>query len=232
MADNADQNLANQSLAKQAHHLSLHDLREDYRLAEFSEENCQGDPLLQFAKWFEEAKAAELKEPNAMTVATATPDGRPSARIVLLKELSEEGFVFYTNYDSRKGKELKANPLCALTFLWAELERQVRVEGRTEKVSRRKSEEYFQGRPRGSRLGALVSQQSEVLKSRHPLEERLSKLEAEFAGRDDIPTPAYWGGFCVIPYTVEFWQGRTNRLHDRLLYSKSTVGWSLERLSP
>ncbi len=218
--------------AKRTPRLALADLREDYRRAEFDERNYETNPIEQFKVWFNEAKVADLKEPNAMTLATATPEGRPSGRIVLLKELTDDGFVFYTNYTSRKGRELETNPFCALTFFWAELERQVRVEGRVSKVTREKSEEYFRGRPKGSRLGALVSNQSEVLLSRQPLIDRLAVLEARYAETDDVPTPEYWGGYCVEPYSIEFWQGRTNRLHDRLLYSRFEGGWRLERLSP
>jgi pyridoxamine 5'-phosphate oxidase len=218
--------------SKRSHALSLENLREDYRRAEFGEHNCETNPISQFAKWFTEAQSAHLKEPNAMSLATATLEGKPSNRVVLLKEISEDGFVFYTSYASRKGKELASNPFCALTFLWAELERQVRVEGRAEKVSREKSETYFQSRPKGSRLGALASNQSKVLPGREPLIERLTALEARYAGTEDIPTPPHWGGYRVVPYAVEFWQGRTNRLHDRLLYSRNGTEWRIERLSP
>jgi pyridoxamine 5'-phosphate oxidase len=181
----------------------------------------------------DEARKSQLKEPNAMTLSTSTPDGKPSGRIVLLKEMGEFGFVFYTNYTSRKGHEIETNPFVALTFYWAELERQVRVEGSVTKVSREKSEAYFRGRPKGSRLGALVSRQSEELPSREPLESRLQELENQYAHTDDIPVPEYWGGYCVAPESIEFWQGRTNRLHDRLLYRrKGEDGWDIGRLSP
>ena len=213
--------------------LRLEAMREDYRLAEFNEQNCDSNPIEQFKAWFSEAKAAGLREPNAMALATATPDGKPSNRIVLLKELNEEGFVFYTSYQSRKGGEFEANPFCALVFLWAELERQVRVEGRATKVTRDKTERYFRTRPKGSRLGALVSNQSQVLPGRQPLTDKLEELEARYAGTDDVPAPDYWGGYCVVPYRIEFWQGRTNRLHDRLLYSRrGGTDWQIERLSP
>lgn len=218
--------------AERSHILSLENLREDYRQAEFNEQNCETNPIAQFAKWFTEAESAHLKEPNAMSLATATLAGKPSNRIVLLKEVSDDGFVFYTSYISRKGKEISTNPVCALTFLWAELERQVRIEGRAEKVSREKSESYFRKRPKGSRLGALASNQSTILPCRKPLIEKLTFLEANYAGLEDIPMPDYWGGYCVAPDSVEFWQGRTNRLHDRLLYSKTQDGWTIQRLSP
>lgn len=188
----------------------------------------------QFRSWMQEARTAKLKEPNAMNLSTSTKDGKPSGRIVLLKEVSADGFIFYTNYTSRKGKEMAANANVALTFYWAELERQVRVEGTVSQVDRAKSEKYFRGRPKGSRLGALVSHQSEVLPNREPLEVRLAELERQFQDSDDVPTPEWWGGYCVQPTALEFWQGRDNRLHDRLLYSKgaSEAAWTLERLSP
>ncbi len=214
------------------HFLSLEDLREDYRRAEFGEQDCETNPIAQFNYWFNEAKAADLKEPNAMSLATATPEGRPSNRIVLLKEVNPDGFVFYTSYASRKGRELAANPLCALTFLWTELERQVRVEGKALRVTRAQTEAYFRKRPKGSRLGALVSNQSEVLTSRQELTSKLASLEAQYADTEEVPVPDYWGGYCVIPYAVEFWQGRSNRLHDRLLYTRQDSRWRLGRLSP
>ena len=215
-----------------AHQLSLEGVREDYRLAELDEQNCETNPIEQFDRWFLEAQAADLKEPNAMVLATVGVDGKPSSRVVLLKEVSDLGFVFYTNYASRKGRELEANPSCALTFFWAELERQVRIEGKAERLSQEKSGEYFRARPRGSRLGALASRQSEMLPGRHILEERLRELQTRYAGTDDIPKPEHWGGYCVVPYKIEFWQGRTNRLHDRLLYTREGDEWTIARLSP
>jgi pyridoxamine 5'-phosphate oxidase len=213
--------------------LSLEALRADYRLAELSEATCGTNPIQQFQAWFREAQAADLKEPNAMALATATREGKPSGRIVLLKEVGDFGFVFYTNYHSRKGRELEANPDCAATFYWAELERQVRVEGQVEHVSHEKSEKYFQSRPKGSRLGALVSSQSEILVGREPLESRLAQLEAKYSKTDDVPLPDHWGGYCIRPDTIEFWQGRTNRLHDRIQYRrKDENNWIIERLSP
>ena len=213
--------------------MELSNLREDYRLAALDEKQCAAHPVRQFEHWFGEAKSACLKEPNAMTLATVDAQGQPSARIVLLKGIEEDTFLFYTNYESRKGRELAANPRCALTFFWAELERQVRVEGSVEKVSQEKSAAYFKGRPKGSRLGAIVSQQSAELPSREPLEERLAELEQRFAHTDDVPMPEFWGGYRVKPHLVEFWQGRTNRLHDRILYRLEPSGtWRIGRLSP
>jgi pyridoxamine 5'-phosphate oxidase len=213
--------------------ISLEDLREDYRLATLDESSCDSNPIQQFAKWFREAKTAHLKEPNAMSLATSTLDGKPSARIVLLKEFGETGFIFYTNYGSQKGREIDANPHVALNFLWAELERQVRVDGTVTRIPPEKSEAYFRSRPRGSRIGAWVSNQSEHIDSRAVLESRLAELETRFAGSDDIPPPGYWGGFCVQPERIEFWQGRTSRLHDRILYERDgNGGWKIGRLSP
>ncbi len=221
------------STAEAVRSLSLEDLREEYKRGALDEVNCDPNPTRQFRQWMSEAQAAQLKEPNAMTLATATPDGRPSGRIVLLKEVLGDGFVFYTNYTSRKGYEIDRNPYVALTFYWAELERQVRVEGRITKVAREKSEKYFAGRPKGSRLGALVSHQSEVLPSRKPLEAKLEQLQLQYADTDHVPAPDWWGGYCVTPDAVEFWQGRENRLHDRLLYRRTNEGgWAIERLSP
>jgi pyridoxamine-phosphate oxidase len=213
--------------------LELSQLREDYRLAVLDESLCASNPIRQFERWFQEAKTAALKEPNAMTLATVNALGKPSARIVLLKGIESDRFIFYTNYESRKGQELAYNPNCALTFYWAELERQVRVEGVVEKVSKQTSEEYFKGRPKGSRIGAVVSNQSAELPSRAPLETRLAELERAFANTDEVPMPESWGGYYVKPNMLEFWQGRTNRLHDRIVYRLNPAGtWRMGRLSP
>lgn len=217
---------------ERTHRLSLENLRENYTLAGLNEADCDSNPIMQFEKWFKQAQAAEMKEPNAMTLATATADGHPSARIVLLKEVSDLGFIFYTNYGSRKAQDFHSNPKAALTFYWAELERQVRVEGKVEKVDRAKSEAYFKGRPRGSKLGAWVSKQSKMVNGRMPLEARLNEIEARFADQEDVPAPEFWGGFLVVPEMLEFWQGRPNRLHDRIVYRRSEFGWTLERLWP
>lgn len=200
--------------------------------AELNESDVAPNPLAQFAAWFDEAVAAGLPDPHAMTVATATRDGRPSARIVLLKGFDEQGFVFYTNYESRKGQELAENPYAALVFHWALMERQVRITGPVSRLSHEDSERYFRSRPIGSRLGAWASRQSRVISSRDELDRRLSELAAEY--RDgDIPLPPYWGGLRVFPDTIEFWQGRPNRLHDRLCYTRQpNAAWRIERLSP
>ena len=214
-------------------HLSLEDLREEYRRGALHEANCETNPFRQFAKWLTDAQAADLKEPTAMTLSTATRDGRPSGRIVLLKEMTDSGFVFYTNYRSRKGREMAENPAVALTFYWAELERQVRIEGRVSRVSPEKSEAYFRKRPKGSRLGALVSNQSSVLPNRGLLEAKLQQLEGIYKDTDDIPMPESWGGYCVEPDSFEFWQGRPNRLHDRLVYERGGGSdWTIKRLAP
>ncbi len=219
--------------AKRTHRLSLADLRETYGLAELSEQNCEANPIVQFERWIKDAQAADLNEPNAMTLATASPDGRPSARVLLLKEVSDVGFVFYTNYTSRKARELEANPFAALTFYWSELERQVRVEGQVQRLPRPQSEAYFRSRPKGSQLGAWASHQSKVLPSREPLDLRLRELEQHYSSTNEIPVPEFWGGYCLVPDAIEFWQGRPNRLHDRLRYKKDDKGgWTLDRLSP
>ncbi|MUL38587.1 pyridoxamine 5'-phosphate oxidase [Gloeocapsopsis dulcis] len=212
--------------------ISVADLRKDYTLQGLQEKNAEPNPFVQFQLWFDQALAAQLPEPNAMTLATATPDGKPSARMVLLKNFDERGFVFFTNYSSHKGQELAANPQAALVFWWAELERQVRIEGRVEKASDAESDEYFQSRPLNSRLGAWASDQSQVVASREVLEQRLQELQQKYE-HAEIPRPSYWGGYRLIPSVIEFWQGRPSRLHDRLNYRYQKDGsWRIERLSP
>ena len=211
---------------------SVADLRKDYTLQGLRETDALPNPFQQFQKWFDQALAAQLTEPNAMTLATATQSGKPSARMVLLKDFDERGFVFYTNYKSRKGQELAENPQAALVFWWAELERQVRISGQVEKLSNQESDEYFHSRPFSSRLGAWASAQSQVISDRVVLELRLQELQTEYENKD-VPRPPHWGGFRVIPTVIEFWQGRPNRLHDRLDYRRLNDGrWLIERLSP
>jgi pyridoxamine 5'-phosphate oxidase len=196
------------------------------------EEEFSPDPLEQFARWFEEARRAGLELPEAMTLATAAPDGTPSARMVLLKGVDERGFAFFTNYESRKGRELADNPRAALVFHWPlEPRRQVLVTGSVEKVPEDESEEYFRTRPRGSRLAALASHQSTVVPGRDALDHAFAEVEREHPG-EDVPRPAWWGGYVLRPEAVEFWQNRPNRLHDRLRYRREGEDWTLERLSP
>ena len=212
--------------------MSLADLRKDYSLAGLAEKDLARDPFRQFEKWFQEAEAAKIPEPNAMTLATATREGRPSARTVLLKGLDGRGFVFYSNYESRKGRELDANPHVTLVFPWVAIERQVLIEGTATKVAREESEAYFHSRPRASQLGAWVAQQSAVIAGRAVLEDTMKALEKKYAGQE-VPLPANWGGWRVAPETVEFWQGRRSRLHDRLRFRREKDGgWSVERLAP
>jgi pyridoxamine 5'-phosphate oxidase len=210
----------------------LENLREDYSGVALSETNTKADPIKQFEQWFNEAQEANVPEKNAMTLATATHDGRPSARIVLLKGVYEAGFVFYTNYLSRKGKEITKNPLGALTFFWPGMDRQIRIEGTIEKVSKEQSEKYFHSRPKNSQIGALASPQSQEIADRDVLEKKWTALEAEYEGKD-VPKPSFWGGYILKPRLIEFWQGRPNRLHDRILYKKiDNKNWKKVRLAP
>ena len=207
------------------------DLRKEYTRAGLTESDVASDPVEQFRRWFDEALEADLHEPNAFVLATATRDGLPSARVVLLKGLDERGFVFYTNYEGRKGRELEENPRAALLFYWGELERQVRVEGTVSRTSEEESDAYYASRPRGSRLGAWASEQSRVVEGREVLESRIGDLEAEYEGRE-VPRPPFWGGYRVEPEAIEFWQGRENRLHDRIVYRRESGRWKTERLQP
>jgi pyridoxamine 5'-phosphate oxidase len=207
------------------------DLRKNYTQAGLLETDVTADPFQQFKLWFEQAVAANLLEPNAMTLATVTAEGKPSARIVLLKGFDEHGFVFYTNYNSQKGVELQHSPYAALVFLWGDLERQVRIEGKVELVSIEEATAYFHSRPASSQLGAWASDQSNVIANRSILETRLQQLEAEYIDRK-IPKPVHWGGFRVVPTEIEFWQGRPSRLHDRLRYQLVDGAWKIDRLAP
>jgi pyridoxamine 5'-phosphate oxidase len=210
----------------------IQNIRNEYLAASLSENDADNDPIKQFEKWFNEALQAETQEPTAMTLATATHDGRPSARIVLLKGFDSNGFVFYTNYLSRKGKEIAKNPLGSLLFFWGTLERQVRIEGTIEKVSKEDSASYFQTRPRESQLGAVASPQSQEIPGRDMLDKKWQEAEAEYMDKD-IPKPSYWGGYIVKPRLIEFWQGRESRLHDRILYKKiDNKNWKKVRLAP
>lgn len=211
--------------------MSITDLRRQYASAPLDEREVDPDPLRQFARWFAEAERAEVAEPTAMTLATATPDGVPSARMVLLKGFDPRGFTFFTDYRSQKGRELEANPRAALVFYWGELDRQVRIGGRVTRLSPEESEAYFRTRPRGSRLGAWSSHQSAVLPDRAALEARFREVAARYP-EGEIPLPPYWGGYLVAPEVFEFWQGRENRLHDRVRYRREGGSWRIERLSP
>ncbi len=211
--------------------MSIADMRKEYTQRGLDTRDVAADPIAQFQIWFEQATGANLPEPNAMTLATATPDGKPSARVVLLKGVDENGFVFYSNYSSRKGNELAGNPRAALVFFWPELERQVRVEGYVEQISTEESDRYFHSRPAGSQLGALASPQSQVIASRNVLEQRLRELDAQYLNKS-IPRPTHWGGYRIVASAVEFWQGRPNRLHDRVRYTYRDGEWVVERLAP
>jgi pyridoxamine 5'-phosphate oxidase len=211
--------------------LNLADLRREYIKNGLLESDVDKDPFRQFSLWFEQASNAGIMEPNAMSHATVSPDGQPSMRVVLLKGVDDKGFIFFTNYESRKGKDIELNPKSSLLFFWGELERQVRIEGTIEKISQESSKAYFDSRPEGSRIGAWSSNQSEVVASRDVLEARFDENMSRFAGKD-IPMPDYWGGYRLVPTMLEFWQGRGSRMHDRIRYRLVDNTWLIDRLSP
>jgi pyridoxamine 5'-phosphate oxidase len=210
----------------------IENLRQDYTAASLNETDVDANPMRQFDKWFNEAINYKVHEPNAMTLATASNDGRPSARIVLLKGFSDDGFKFYTNYLSRKGKEISKNPLGALIFYWGDMERQIRIEGTIDKLDKDYSEKYFHSRPKLSQIGAMASPQSQEIPGREALEQRMAELEIEYADAD-VPKPSFWGGYVLRPRLIEFWQGRRSRLHDRIVYKKTdNKNWKIVRLAP
>jgi pyridoxamine 5'-phosphate oxidase len=212
--------------------LSIEDLRKEYAKADLDIANVSTNPLAQFEKWFAEAREAAVPEPNAMNLATVSRSGRPSSRIVLLKSVENDAFLFYTNFQSQKGTELEENPSCALNFFWPELERQVRIEGIASFVPEDKSTAYFQSRPRASQVGAWASPQSLVIANREILEERARQIDKKYENLKALPKPKQWGGYKVEPFMIEFWQGRPSRLHDRIVYTKSDGGWKVSRLAP
>lgn len=211
---------------------TLENIRKEYSKAALDVKNMLLEPIAQFEKWFAEAMEAKLPEPNAMNLATVSKSGRPSSRIVLLKGIENGCFIFYSNYQSQKGKELDENPACALNFFWPEIERQVRIEGIVDRISEAKSAAYFQSRPRESQIGAWASPQSLAIANRSILDERVKEIEKRFHGLSSLPKPKQWGGFQVDPHLIEFWQGRQGRLHDRIVYSKEDKRWRLNRLAP
>ena len=213
--------------------IAISSLRRDYVLRGLSESDLDPNPFRQFARWFQDALDAKIQEPNAMIVSTVSPEGRPRGRIVLLKEFNEHGFVFFTNYHSEKGRHLDVNPNAGLTFSWLDLERQINIEGTASKISREETTAYFLSRPHGSQIGAWVSDQSAVVPSREAINSRLNEVRERYA-HGEVPVPDYWGGYRIAPVSIEFWQGRTNRLHDRLRYRREAVGapWKVERLAP
>lgn len=210
----------------------LAQIRKEYRLHRLDEKSINASPFRQFETWFNEALKANVLEANAMTLATVSTNNRPSARIVLLKGFTDLGFTFYTNYQSSKGKDLVENPYCSLSFFWPELERQVRIEGVSERVSAADSDAYFNSRPRESKIGAWTSPQSSAIASRQILEERFKTIEKQYAGQDMIKRPTQWGGYLVKPFLIEFWQGRPNRLHDRIQFTLVDGSWRVSRLAP
>jgi len=212
---------------------NIADLRKEYEGPKLELSDVSDDPIKQFETWFREAQNNNIQEPNVMTLATSTNEGKPSARIVLLKGVEENGFLFFTNYESRKGAELAENPNAALVFCWLEMARQIRIEGFSQKISAEDSKSYFQSRPKGSQIGAWASPQSTIINDREILESKADELAKEFVNAEKLPLPEFWGGYLLIPTMIEFWQGRINRLHDRIIYTKQNDGtWKIERLAP
>ena len=209
----------------------INSLRHDFTKQMLDKTDVNTDPVLQFEKWFKEAVDAKVNEPNAMSISTVSAEGKPSSRIVLLRNFDQDGFVFYSNYNSRKGMEIHANPYASLLFFWPELERQVRIEGVLKKQSPEESNLYFNSRPRESKLGAWTSEQSKKIESRAVLDRAYAENEKKYPG-NEVPRPAFWGGYVLIPESIEFWQGRASRLHDRILYSREGKSWKIDRLSP
>ena len=211
----------------------ISNLREDYTAKTLDITDVSENPFAQFGVWLQEALHAEVPEPNALTLATATPEGIPSARIVLLKGYSEDGFVFYTNYESHKGQEMAANPNVSLVFVWLDLQRQIRIQGKVKKISEEQSTTYFQSRPKKSQIGAMASSQSRVVENRQVLEDNYERIAKQYEGVEKLPRPKNWGGYCVEPTKIEFWQGRRSRLHDRMVYRlEENNNWKIERLAP
>jgi len=214
---------------------SIQSLRKEYSSQGLSESQVGSDPFELFKNWFDEAVDAKIQEPNAMSISTCSKDGKPSSRIVLIKEFDHRGFVFYTNYESRKGQEIAANPFVSLVFWWGDLQRQIRIEGKVQKTSEEESRNYFSTRPRDARIGAWASRQSTVLSSRTALDTFVQEFTEKFKNETDIPPPPYWGGFRVVPSSIEFWKGRTNRLHDRIVFERKEDdehSWNIRRYSP
>ncbi|MBP3944044.1 pyridoxamine 5'-phosphate oxidase [Sphingobacteriaceae bacterium WQ 2009] len=207
-------------------------IRADYSLGKLSEDSMLSNPIEQFQNWFNEALNAEVLEVNAFVLATVSPEGMPSSRILLLKDIQPDGFSFFTNYSSRKGKEIEENPKVSALFFWPELQRQVRIQGFVERLPAADSDAYFQSRPKGSRIGALASPQSQEIINRTVLEHAVEQLTAQYQDEEHIPRPAHWGGYIIHPLSIEFWQGRSSRLHDRIVYKKVADSWKIVRIAP
>ncbi len=221
------------SILPQYHLIMLHNVRQEYHSEGLEIHDMDASPIRQFHNWFQDVLKADIADPNAMTLSTCTADGRPSCRIVLLKDYTEEGFTFFTNYESKKGREMADNPFVSLNFFWKELHRQIRIEGQVEKLPEEDSRIYFQSRPRGSQIGAWASPQSGFIENRDALDKKVDDVQKRFEGQDVLPLPPFWGGYLVVPDALEFWQGQPSRLHDRFLYERDgDGGWGISRLAP